>query len=76
MEKSGSQKTMLDNFRSESFSMRTSKGRTTASELVLLKGGLPSEIALQGGSLASKIVYRGVDADFEKYFPLTMNRVA
>ena len=28
-------------------------------------GGLPSEIALQGGSLESKIVYRGVRADFE-----------
>ena len=36
-----------------------------ASELVLLRGGLPSEIALQGGSLESKIVYQGVGADFE-----------
>ena len=68
----------LDNFRSESFSMRTPKGRTPASELVLLRGGLPSEIALQRGSLGSKIVYRGVDAEFEKpkkRFWLTMNRV-
>ena len=58
--------------------MRTSKGRTPASKLVLLRGGLPSEIALQGESLESKIVYRGVDADFEKpkkLFRLTMNRV-
>ena len=47
----------LDNFRSKSFSMRTSKGRTPASELVLLRRRLPSEIALQGGSLVSKIVY-------------------
>ena len=69
----------LENFRSESFSIRTYKGRAPASELALLSGGLPSEIALQGGSLESKIVYRGVGADFEKpkkYFRLTMNKVA
>ena len=41
------------------------KGRAPASELVLLRGGLSSEIALQGGSLKSKIVYRGLGADFE-----------
>ena len=51
--------------------------RAPASELVLLRGGLPSEIALQGGSLESKIVYRGLGADFEKpkiyiYVRLTM----
>ena len=46
--------------------MRTSYGRTPASELVFLRRGLPSEIALQGGSLESKIMYRGVGADFEK----------
>ena len=56
----------LEYFQSESFSIRTSKGRAPASELVLLSGGLSSEIALQGGSLESKIVYRGVGADFEK----------
>ena len=56
----------LENVRSASLSIRTSKGRAPASELVLLRGGLPSEIALQGGSLESKIVYRGVGADFEK----------
>ena len=69
----------LENFRSESFSIRTYKGRAPASELVLLRGGLPSEITLQGGSLESKIVYRGVGADFKKpkkYFQLTMNKVA
>ena len=55
----------LENVQSESFSIRTSKGRAPASELVLLREGLPSEIALRGGSLESKIVYRGVDADFE-----------
>ena len=37
------------NFRPESFSILTSKGRATAFELVLLRGGLPSEIALHGG---------------------------
>ena len=71
----------LENFRYESFSIRTYKGRAPASELVLLRGGLPSEIALQGGRLESKIVYRGVGADFknrktEKIFWLTMNKVA
>ena len=40
-------------------------GRAPASELVLLRWGLTSEIELQGGSLESKIVYRGVGADFE-----------
>ena len=34
---------------SESFSIRTYKGRAPAFELVLLRGGLPSKIALQGG---------------------------
>ena len=57
---------ILKNIWSQSFSIRTSKGRAPASELVLLRGGLPSEIALQGVSLESKIVYRGVGADFEK----------
>ena len=68
----------LENFRSESFSKRTSEGRVPASELVLQRGSLPSEIALQGGSLESKMVYRGVGADFEKpkkYFRLIMKRV-
>ena len=52
MEKSGFQKTLkkidLENFRSKSFSIRTSEGRAPASELVLQRGSLPSEIALQG----------------------------
>ena len=56
----------LENFRSESFSIRTSEGRAPASELVLQKGSLPSEIALQGGNIESKMVYRGVSADLEK----------
>ena len=56
----------LKNIRSKSFSIRASKGRAPASELVLRRGLLPSEITLQGGRLESKIVYRGVGADFEK----------
>ena len=35
-------------FRSESFSIRTSEGRAPASELVLQRGSLPSEIATAG----------------------------
>ena len=35
-------------------------------QLVLQRGSLPSEIALQGGNIESKMVYRGVSADFEK----------
>ena len=70
----------LENFRSESFSIRTSEGRAPASELVLQRGSLPSEIALQGGNIESKMVYRGVSAlcgprKTEKYFRLIMNRV-
>ena len=66
------------NFRSESFSIRTSEGRAPTSELVLQRGSLPSEIALQGGSLESKMVYQGVGADFEKpkkYFRLIMKKM-
>ena len=36
----------LENFRSESFLIRTSEGRAPASELVLQRGSLPYEIAL------------------------------
>ena len=39
----------LENFRSESFSIRASEGRAPASELVLQRAGsLPSEIATAG----------------------------
>ena len=70
-----------ENFWSESSSIHTCnyKGKAPASEFVLIRWSLPSEIALQGGSLKSKIVYRGVGAYFEKpkkYFPLTTNKVA
>ena len=56
----------FENFRSESFSIRTTESRAPASELVVQRGSLSSE------------VYRGVSADFEKpkeYFRLIMNRV-
>ena len=43
----------LENFRSESFSIRTSEGRAPASELVLQRGSLPSEIALNKGEASS-----------------------
>ena len=67
MEKSGFQKNFdLHFFRSESFLIRTYQGNAPAFEVVLLRGGLPSDIALQGGSLEFKIVYRGVGADLEK----------
>ena len=49
----------LENFRSESFSIRTYKGRAPASELVLLRGGLPSEIALQGEASSPKLCIEG-----------------
>ena len=39
--------------------------RAPASELVLQRGGLPSEIAFSGGNFESKFVYRRVVADFE-----------
>ena len=55
----------LRNFQSLLFSMRKSEGRAPAFELMLQRGGLPSEIAFQGGNLESKIVYRRVFADFE-----------
>ena len=52
-------KCYLKNIRSESFSIRTSKGKDPASELVLLMGGLPSEIALQAGASSPKLCIEG-----------------
>ena len=40
-----------------------SEGRAPASELVLQRGSLPSEIALQRKRLESKMVYRWVGAE-------------
>ena len=47
--------------RSESFSIRTSKGGSPASELVLLRGGLAPAFrdCITRGNLESKTVYRG-----------------
>ena len=45
--------------RFESFSIRISKGRTPISELVLLRRGLPSEIALQGEASSPKLCIDG-----------------
>ena len=63
VEKSGFQKNV-----SESFSIRTSKGRAPASELVLLKGGLPSEIALQ-----SKICQSSLSLQYINSYPCLCN---
>ena len=57
-----------------------SEGRAPSSELVLQRGSLPSEIALQGGNIESKMVYRDSRGmcgpqKTEKYFRLIMNRV-
>ena len=70
-----SEKLDLENFQSEPFLIRTYKGRTPASEFVLLRRGLPSEMALQGGSLEFKIVYRAVGADFENIVSAHNDRV-
>ena len=63
VEKSGFQKLWkpfdLEYFQSESFSIRTSKGRAPASKLLLQRGGLPSEIALQGDTSSSKFCIEG-----------------
>ena len=47
----------LENFRSESFSRRTSC--TSASELVLQRGGLPSEVTLPGETLSPELCIEG-----------------
>ena len=55
----------LETFQSELFSIGNSEGRAPASELVLQKEGLRSEIAFQGGNIKSKILYQRVVVDFE-----------
>ena len=66
VEKSGFQKKFcLRKFLAESFSIRPSCIESPASKLVLHRGGLPSEIALQGRTLESEIVHRRVNPDFE-----------
>ena len=53
------EKILTENFRSELFSIRTSKGRAPAFKLVLLRRGLPSEIGLQGGASSPKLCIEG-----------------
>ena len=69
----------LENFRSESFSIRTSSIESSRFRACVAKGWPAFRDRITKGSLESKIVYRGVSADFEKqkiYFRLIMNRVA
>ena len=67
----------LENFRSDSFSIRSY--RIESSRARVAKGRPAFRDRITRRSLESKIVYRGVGADFEKpkkYFRLIMNRVA
>ena len=69
----------LENFRSESFSRRTSCIGSSRFRARVAEGRPASRDHITGGNLESRIVYRGVGADFEKpkkYFRLIMNRVA
>ena len=68
----------LENFRSESFSIRTSRTESSRFRARFAKGRPAFRDCITRGSLESKIVYRGVGAEFEKpkkYFLLIMNRV-
>ena len=71
MEKSGFQKNLeknfdLENFRSESFSKRTSCFESPGFQARVAKGKPAFRDRITGGNLESRIVYRGVVADFEK----------
>ena len=69
----------LEHFRSESFSTRTSCIGSTCFRARVAKGRPAFRDRITRGSLESKIVYRGVGADFEKQqkkIRLIMNRVA
>ena len=69
----------LENFRSESFSTRTSCIGSTHFRARVAKGRPAFRDRITRGSLESKIVYRGVGADFEKQqkkIRLIMNKVA
>ena len=56
----------LENFWSESFSIRTSRIESSRFRARVAKGRLAFRDRITKGSLESKIVYRGVGADFEK----------
>ena len=69
----------LENFRSDSFSIRTSRIESSRFRARVAKGRPAFRDRITRRSLESKIVYRGVGADYEKpkkYFRLIMNRVA
>ena len=69
----------LEYFRSDSFSIRTSRIESSRFQARVAKGNPAFRDRITRGSLEFKIGYRGVGADFEKpkkYFRLIMNRVA
>ena len=69
----------LEYFRSDSFSIRTSRIESSRFQARVAKGRPAFRDRITRRTLESKIVYRGVGADFEKpkkYFRLIMNRVA
>ena len=70
VEKSGVQKNfekmLTENFRSESFSIRTSRIESSRFRARVATGRPAFRDRITRGSLESKIVYRGVSADFEK----------
>ena len=69
----------LENFRSDSFSIRTSRIESSRFRARVTKDRPAFRDHITRGSIESKIGYRGVGADFEKpkkYFRLIMNRVA
>ena len=66
----------LENFRSDSFSIRTSRIESSRFRARVAKGRPAFRDRITSRSQESKIVYRGVGADFEiqKKFRLIMNR--
>ena len=56
----------LENFRSDSFSIRTSRIESSRFRARVAKGRPAFRDHITRGSLESKIGYRGVGADFEK----------
>ena len=69
----------LENFRSKSSSRSTSCIGNSRFRARVAEGRPASRDHITGGNLESRIVYRGVGADFEKpkkYFRLIINRVA
>ena len=63
----------LDNFRSESFSIRTSRIESSRFRARVAKGRPAFRDRITRGNLESKIVYQGVGADFEKQKKISAN---